>query len=334
MLMPRTIRNQFDKKLTFDNVKYLINTLTVIGDYDFDRLKELNAKLASDGYTLSINKKNPSFNKEERKQLEKFLNEDNDSSRLEEYIKRVLKCYNSNARIRKRELIESYELLLDLSRAYKCNYTLNECRKLFNLKDQKEKIENAFAIADFYINYIYDEQSINKYFNYSLLTLEELKPSIIDYETPEYKEIITRLSTLNKKTVVTNRKINKYLNNARKINKDNKNALAENSNAVYRNCQELEKTLSEIKALREELEEAKDENHKENNINKTKIKYIKEAIISGTYSYDSKTTMLTFDVYSKKDYHHAFNLEISLADFKRIVLSENNKNLRINFYQI
>ena len=164
--------------------------------------------------------------------------------------------------------------------------------------------------------------------------MEELKPSVIDYETPEYKEIINKLSALNKKTVVTNRKINKYLNNARRISKTDKSALEENSNAVYRNCRELEKTLAEIRSLREELEEAKDENHKSNNINKTKIKYIKESIIAGTYSYDPETSLLTFNVYSKRDYHRAFCLEISLSDFKKILLSDTNKNLRINFYQI
>lgn len=322
------------KRLSFDNIKYLINTLSTIDEYDFKELKSINAKLAGDGFTLSVNKKNPLFNKEQRKQIEKLLNEEGFDNIVQEYVKNILKCYNSETSIRKRELINSYELLLDLSRAYKCNYTLNECRKLFNLNQYKEEIDNAFAIADFYINYVYDENNLDKYFNYSLLTLEELKPSVIDYETPEYKEIINKLSALNKKTVVTNRKINKYLNNARRISKTDKSALEENSNAVYRNCRELEKTLAEIRALREELEEAKDENHKSNNINKTKIKYIKESIIAGTYSYDPETSLLTFNVYSKRDYHRAFCLEISLSDFKKILLSDTNKNLRINFYQI
>ena len=30
---------------------------------------------------------------------------------------------------------------------YKCNYTLEECRKLFNVKELREKIECAFALA-------------------------------------------------------------------------------------------------------------------------------------------------------------------------------------------
>ena len=329
-----SVKRKDGKRLSFDNVKYLINVLSTIDEYDFKELKSINAKLASEGFTLSVNKKNPLFDKDSKKQIEKLINEEGFDNVVQEYIKGILKCYNCETNIRKRELINSYELLLDLSRAYKCNYTLNECRKLFNLNLYKEGIDNAFAIADFYINYIYDEATLDKYFNYSLLTLEDLKPAVIDYETPEYKEIIKKLSSLNKKIVVTNRKINKYLNNARRISQNNKKALEENSNAVYRNCRDLEKTLAETKALREELEEAKDENHKSNNINKTKIKYIKDSIVAGTYSYDPETTLLTFSVYSKKDYHRAFLLEISLADFKAIILSDTNKNLRINFYQI
>ena len=46
------------------------------------------------------------------------------------------------------------------------------------------------------------------------------------------------------------------------------------------------------------------------------------------------TSLITFDVYSNKDYHHAFNLEISLEEFIDVLLSDHNRNLRINFYQI
>jgi hypothetical protein len=56
--------------------------------------------------------------------------------------------------------------------------------------------------------------------------------------------------------------------------------------------------------------------------------------MAGTYNYDPDTSLITFNVYSKKDYHRAFSLEISLEDFRSIILSENNKNIRINFYQI
>ena len=329
-----SVKRKDNRLLSFDNIKYLINNLSVIDEYDFKQLQEINSKLANEGFTLSVNKKNPSFTKENKRQIEKFLNEYGYEEVLHEYIRNVLKCYNSTTNIKRRELIDTYELLLDLSRAYKSNYTLDECRKLFKLKEHKSQIENAFAIADFYINYVYDEQNLKKYFNYSLLDLEEVKPSVIDYETPEYKEIIKRLSSLNKKTVETNRKINKLLNNARKINQEDGKAIKENSDAVYRYYRELEKNINEIRSLREELGEAKDENHQKRNINKTKLKYIKESIIAGTYNYDPDTSLITFEVYSKKDYHRAFSLEISLEDFKNTVLSEKNKNTRINFYQI
>ena len=328
------VKRKDNKRLTYDNVKYLINTLSIIDDYDFKELKDINSRLSKDGFVLSVNKKNPIFNKENKKQINKFLNEDGYEFVLAEYIKNTLKCYNSDSESKRRELINTYELLLDLSRAYKCNYTLEECRKLFDLNHKKEEINKALSIANFYINYIYDETSINRHFNYATLNIDKVKPSIIDYETTEYKDIIKKLSNLNKRMVDINRKININLNIARVLNKKDKEAVEENSSVVYRYCKELEKTIEEIKLLREELEDAKDENHEKNNVNKTKIKYIKESIISGTYTYDPRTTLLVFDVYSKKDYHRAFHLDISLSDFNDIILSEENRNQRINFYQI
>ena len=73
---------------------------------------------------------------------------------------------------------------------------------------------------------------------------------------------------------------------------------------------------------------------KKYNINKTKIKYIKESIITGNYTYDPDTTYLVFRSYSPKDYHCTFELELSLNNFIDILLSEDNRNKRINFYQI
>ena len=86
--------------------------------------------------------------------------------------------------------------------------------------------------------------------------------------------------------------------------------------------------------LREELDDAKDENRHDSNINKTKLKYIKDAIIRGKYNYDKNTSTLIFDCYSPKDYHHTFHLELSLNEFLEIILSDHNRNTRINFYQI
>ena len=78
----------------------------------------------------------------------------------------------------------------------------------------------------------------------------------------------------------------------------------------------------------------KDDNRQTYNINKTKIKYIKESIITGNYTYDPDTTYLVFRCYSPKDYHCTFELELSLEKFIDILLSEDNRNKRINFYQI
>ena len=329
-----SISKKANQKLSYDNVKYLINTFSDIEEYDFKKLQDINSSLAKEGYILSINKKTPSFNSNDKLKLEKLLNEEENSVIISEFIKDALSCYNSNANVNRRNLIENYELLLSLSHAYKCSYSLDECRKLFSLKKQREEIRSALAMANFYINYIYDEYDLNKYFNYALLKLDKLKPNIIDYETPEYKEIIKDLSTLNKKSVTINRKINKYLYNAKRIPENNQKLLNENKISLDRNCKELERTVKEIKALREQLNEEKDENRRESNINKTKIKYIKDSLIAGTYSFDKDTSLITFDVYSNKDYHHAFNLEISLEEFIDVLLSDHNRNLRINFYQI
>lgn len=329
-----SISKKGNQKLSYDNVKYLINTFSNIEEYDFKKLKDINSKLAKEGYILSINKKNPQFNSQDKLKLEKLLNESENNKVLTEYVKETLRCYNSQANMNRRNLIDNYELLLSLAHAYKCAYSLEECRKLFTLNKQREELRNAIAMANFYINYIYDEENLNKYFNYAMLKLDRLKPNIIDYETPEYKEIIKDLSALNKKSVIINRKINKYLFNARHIPSDNTELLEDNKTSLDRNCKELEKTVKEIKMLREQLDEEKDENRRDSNINKTKIKYIKDSLIAGTYTYDKDTSIITFDVYSNKDYHHAFNLEISLEEFIDIFLSDHNRNLRINYYQI
>ena len=198
----------------------------------------------------------------------------------------------------------------------------------------REDILNAFAISNFYINYIYDEENLSRLFNYSLLDLNELKPSIIDYETPEYKSIINDLSKLNKKVVGVNRRINKRLNNTRLIPKNNLKLLAENSAGITRDCAELEHLVKEIKYRREALNDAKDENRHESNINKTKLNYIKDAIISGHFNYNAADNMMIFDSYSSKDYRHSFHLELTLNEFIEILLSDHNRNIRINFYQM
>lgn len=322
-----------NKRLTFQDIKYLIDTLSVIDNYDFDQLKDINSKLSKEKYSLSINKKNINLSKEEKTKLEKLYYEEIDYDILKEYLNDTLNCYNSKANLNKRRLIENYEILRSLSHAYKCNYSLQECRKLFDLNDRKEELLNALAIANFYINYIYDEANLHKYFNYSLLKLKDLRPSIIDYETPEYKSIISNLSVLNKKVVVVNRRINKYLE-ASRLHKADVKYVEATSQGFSRSCSELEKLVKEIKVLRTQLEDAKDTNRRESNINKTKLNYIKESIINGRYNYNKDSNLLIFDDFSPKDYHRTFHLEITLNDFIDIVLSDYNRNIRINFYQL
>ncbi len=328
------ITRKDNKHLTYQNIKYLIDVLSPIDKYDFKQLQDINSILSKENFTLSINKKSVSFSKEEKQTLEKMLNEERYENLIDDFIKDKYKCLDSQFNINRKRLIDSFELLRSLAHAYKCNYSIIECRNTFDLTSKQEEIKNAMSIANFYINYIYDEQNLNDLFNYSILDLEELKPNIIDYETTEYKNIISELSKLNKKVVSINRKINKCLSNAKIIPKANLKLLEENSKGLSRNCQELERYVNQIRVLREELLNIKDDNRQLYNINKTKIKYIKESIITGNYTYDKDTTYLVFRCYSSKDYHCTFELELSLNTFINILLSEDNRNKRINFYQI
>ena len=329
-----SVKRKDEKKLSFQDIKYLIDILSPIEEYDFKKMQEINSNLAKENYTLSINKKKATFNKDEKLKIDKLFNEKNDESVLIEYIKDILKCNNSKANKNKRKLIDTYEIIRSLVHAYKCNMSIFECRKKFNLDERKSDIMSALTIASFYINYIYDSENINKFFDYSILNLDNLKPTIIDYETPEYKSIISELSKLNKRVVIINRRINNCLDNARRIPKRNIKMLEENSSGLLRNCSELEQLVNRIKFLRNELKDIKDDNRNASNINKTKLSYIKEAINNGRFDYNSNTTNMTFDCYSSKDYHHTFHLEISLKEFMDIILSDHNRHTRIDFYQI
>ncbi len=335
VLYEYTVSRKDNKLLSYQDVKYLIDMLANIEGYNFKKLQELNSKLSKEHFCLSINKKIALFNKEDKGTIEKLYNEHDNDKVLDEFILETFKCYNSKANINKRHLINTYELLRSLVHAYKENYPLDKCRKVFALDStMRGDILNAFAISNFYINYIYDEDNLQRLFNYSQLDLGELKPSIIDYETPEYKSIISDLSKLNKKVVGVNRRINKRLNNMRLIPKSNLKLLNENSVGITRDCAELEHLVKEIKYRREALNDAKDESRHESNINKTKLNYIKRAIITGHFDYDRENSLMVFDAYSAKDYRHSFHLEISLNDFIEILLSDHNRNIRINFYQM
>ncbi len=335
VLYEYSVHRKDNKELSYQDVKYLIDVLSDIEGYDFKKLQDINSKLSKERFCLSVNKKIAIFTKEDKATITKLYNEHESSKVLTEFIEDLYKCYNSKANQNKRRLIYTYELLRSLVHAYKENYPLDRCRKAYDFnKITREDILNAFAISNFYINYIYDEENLSRLFNYSLLDLNELKPSIIDYETPEYKSIINDLSKLNKKVVGVNRRINKRLNNTRLIPKNNLKLLAENSAGITRDCAELEHLVKEIKYRREALNDAKDENRHESNINKTKLNYIKDAIISGHFNYNAADNMMIFDSYSSKDYRHSFHLELTLNEFIEILLSDHNRNIRINFYQM
>lgn len=324
-----------DKRLLkFENLQYLKEELFKIEEYNFDLIKELTSKLGKKGYTLSVSKRQARFDAYDKTMLEKYLNEnEHDYEELNEYIKETVNSIDSKSTVNKIALVEIYEILKELTYAYNAHYSIEKCRTLFDIDDKKQEIYNAISIANFYIYYIFDEDNLHKTFDYEKLKLEDVKPSVIDYETDEYKNILSELSTLNKKVVIENRNINRLLSKG-KIKVTSVPSKSNEKNAeLAASCRSLEKLVSNIKHLREQLSKAKNSNNNISNINKTKIRYIKESIITGKYGFDKKTKTIIFDAYSPKDLHKTLHLEISTSDFDEYILSEYNQRIRIEFYQ-
>lgn len=328
------VTRQDKRMLKIDNLNYLREELSVVDKYDFESLKELTSKLGKKKYTLAINKKQPRFTKEDKTMIEKYLNENhNGYEELIDYIKETLNSIDSKFTINKITAISAYEILKNVALDYKNNLSIEKCREKYDILNKKQLINNALSIANFYNYYIYDEAQLKKYFDYEKLDLRNIKPSVIDYETEEYKNILAELSTLNKKVVAENRNINRLLAKGKiKVTKKASQHNEKNSE-IARSCRELERLASNIKKLREKLSNIKTTNDQISNINKTKIKYIKESIISGKYEFNEKNANIVFDSYSEKDGHKTFHLEITLDDFEQYILSEDNQKLRLEFYQ-
>lgn len=315
------------------NLTYLKEALEEINKYDFKIIKELTSKLGKNKYNLSVTKKQARFDSDDKTMIEKCLNENTDHTELIDYIKEVLDSKDSVSTLNKLELVDTYELLKDIAYDYKLNTPIEKCRNKYDFTDKKQLINSALSIANFYNYYIFDEDQLKKYFDYEKLDLSKVKPTVIDYETEEYKNILAELSTLNKKVVAENRNINRLLAKGRirvtaKPSKNN-----EKNTEIANSCRELERLAASIKKLREQLSKEKDSNDHISNINKTKIRYIKESIINGKYKFNQKEDSIIFDCYSSKDNHKTFHLEINLDDFDSQVLSEDNQKLRLEFYQ-
>ena len=304
--------------LSFADVKYLTNMMNNIIDYDFEKLKELNSELAKSKFTLSVNKNYPTFTKDQKEFIKKQLNEENHEF-LIEYIKNTFDCVNSTKNYNHQKYYKVYDCLKALGHAYKNNYELEECRQKIDLINREDML-CAITMGDFYINYIYDEKSLNEGFMYEELKLDELKPEKIDYETQDYKNIISKLSNTHKRLIGDNRKINKYLIRNKENEDDNLTNL----------CQSVDKNIEEIKLLRKELTKEKEINLSKSNVNKKKIDYIKLALINGNYKYYDNKIILSAN---NSKYQKIFKIEIPFNDFIGIVLSDYNKNLRIDYYQ-
>ena len=329
-----SVTRKDEKSLSYNDSLYLYNLLHTIEDYDFSKLKDLNSLLSKEHFILSVSKENINITHDNKKTLENIVNENGEKidARAIAYVKDCLNITSRPSEKNKQELIDICEILRSLAHAYKKSYSLNECRKLFTLDGKEEFIDFVLLIADFYIAYIYDETEMNENFPYEDLNLEELRPTVVDYETSEYKNILSRLSNLNKKVIAENRKINKYLECGKLIPKTNEKQIKENSQNLAAACGELEKIVAKVDKLREELQEIKEFNHTKNNINKTKLKYIKEAIASGCYSFDDTT--ITFEKHNKNGSLYTFNLNIEKNTLYDILFSESNINVRLSYYQL
>ena len=77
---------------------------------------------------------------------------------------------------------------------------------------------------------------------------------------------------------------------------------------------------------------ARQKNNHHNNTNLTKVNYLKEAI--NTNDITIKDNLITITIYSKKDYHRMFNLEITPSTLKNILFSAENLNIRTKFYTL
>ena len=322
-----SVKKENKASLGYKDVLYLQNVLSDIKKYDFKKLKSINSLLSKEGYNLSINKINVTLDKDDKAKVEKLFNEE-EYDLLRDYLKDLYYCNDSNSKKNKNKLLELFEYLRGIAHAYMANYSLDECRRLFDVELNKDELLCAFAIANYYIYYIYDENILLDYFDYEKLELDKLKPSIIDYETDEYKDIISKLSNYNKKMVSLNSKINDCLSN----NYKTKREMYENSKVLGDACRELEEVVASIKEYREKLNYEKNTNLSLANINRTKIKYIKDSIMDGKYYYDKVRKILVFDSYNDKYIQQDFHLEIKLNDFISILLSDKNKNIRISFY--
>ena len=313
------IVNKNRSRLTYNDTSIIYNTFKDIYHYDFNNLKDINSKIAKDNYVLSINKININLKGKERKIIDNMFNESgNITEEIKDYIKEVYQISSLEKYKNIYEQTEAFEILRSLSHAYKSNYTLKECRKLFDVDFLKKNSKFYLAMARFYINYIYDEKNLKDRLFYENLDLSEIRPKIINYDTPEYKNIITRLSNLNKKIVVENRRINKLIT-------------SKSTTKIDGISIELENLVEEVSRLRNELDIIKDQNHQKNNINRVKISYLKDAMFNGSYVNNNGNMIL--DVYDSTNHHNVFHLVIYYELLDMILSNKNNLNERTELYE-
>lgn len=328
ILYTYSIKRKDGQNISLNDLKYLNSLFYNINSYDFEKLKDINSKLAKEKYILSIDKTSLTINPRIRSLLKKYYEEYGLNKEIIDIIEENNNIFNAKKNIERQKKSEIYEIIRVLAHAYKNEIPHTDCRRLMEQKDYN-LIYNAYAIANFYIHYIYDSNNLDISFNYGILDLDNIKPYIIDYETVEYKEIIRLLASINRKVINENRKINRFLELNKKIPKKER-ITHKNNHILAASCLKLENYAKQIENAHLKLNDLKKNNLCKSNINYSKINYIRKAIYEDKISFIDETIYLSS--LNNKNFQKNFSLELTYNYFNEVILSVMNQQKRLDFY--
>lgn len=324
------IKRKDGKNISLNDLKYLNNLFYNITEYNFDKMKEINSKLSKEKYILSIDKTKLVINPKIRSLLKKYSEEHGLTKEVINIIEDSNNIFNAKKAIDRQKKNEIYEIIRVLAHAYKNQVSSLECRKLIEQRNY-QLLYNAHTIADFYIHYIYDSNNLDLSFDYEKLYLGNIKPSIIDYETLEYKELINLLAKINRNVIIENRKINHFLEINKNLPKEER-ITNKNNHFLALSCLKLENYSKQIESARLKLSDVKKNNLSKNNINYSKINYIRKAIYEDKISFNQETISLS--CLNDKNLQQNFYLELTYDFFNEVILSIKNQEKRLDFYTI
>lgn len=322
------IKRKDGKNISLNDLKYLNNLFYNMTEYDFEKLKIINSRLAKEKYILSIDKTTLTINPKIRSILKKYYEQYGLNKEIINIIEESNDIFNAQKNIDRQKKNEIYEIIRALAHAYKTEMSVVECRKLMEQKDYN-LIYNAYTIANFYVHYIYDSNNLDTSFNYEKLNLEDVKPNTIDYESAQYKEVLNQLANINKKVIMENRKINHLLDINKNIPKKDK-ITNKNSHFLASSCLKLENYSKQIENARLKLYFLKKNNLTKNNINYSKINYIRRAIYEDKISFTNE--QISLSCLNNNNFQQSFYLELSYDFFNDVILSSINQKERLDFY--